>query len=134
MTETQAQTTRFCARIIGPLMLIVGAIIVARLDDIAMMISGILQDAPLAFVTGLFTLIVGLVLFVAHHHWTSATAILISALGVATILRGVLLMLVPHVAAGLAAQLLQGAPVVAAAVSVLIGLWLTWAGWFAKSV
>jgi hypothetical protein len=133
MTESEAATTQFCARVLGPLFLIIGAIVVVRFDDLALMIAGILQDAPLAFVTGIFTLIVGVILFVAHHHWSGATAIVISVLGLATIVRGVLLMVVPGLAASVAAQFLEAGPGVwiAGAVTILIGLWLTFAGWFA---
>jgi len=134
MTESQAATTRFCARVIGPLMLIVGTVVVARFQDIALMMPGILSDSPLAFITGIFTLIVGLILFAAHHHWTSPTAILISLLGVLTVVRGVLLMTMPDAIAAFATQALQAgpAPWIAGGVAILIGLWLSYAGWFAK--
>ena len=135
MTEAQAATTRFCARIIGPLMLIIGAVVAARYATIAQMIPGILQDAPLAFVTGIFTLMTGVILFAAHHHWSNATAIVISLLGVLTIVRGAILMLDPSFAAGVATHALQAGPGawVGAGVAILIGLWLTWAGWFTRS-
>ncbi len=134
MTPSQAATTRFCARVIGPLMLIIGAIVIARFDVIALVIPAILQDSPLAFITGMFTLIVGMVLFAAHHHWSGATAVIISILGLATIVRGVLLMLAPSLAASFATHALSGggAPWIAGSVAVLIGAWLTYAGWFAK--
>lgn len=134
MTESQAATTRFCARVIGPLMLIIGAIVLVRFDTIALMIPAILQDSALTFVTGIFTLIVGMVLFVAHHHWSGATAIVVSILGLATIVRGVLLMLVPEFAASVATQALAAgiAPWIAGGVTLIIGAWLTYAGWFAK--
>jgi hypothetical protein len=69
----------------------------------------------------------------SHHHWSGATAIVISVLGLATIVRGVLLMVVPGLAASVAAQFLEAGPGVwiAGAVTILIGLWLTFAGWFA---
>jgi hypothetical protein len=134
MTEAQAATTRFCARIIGPLMLIIGAIVAARYDTIALMIPGILQDGPLAFVTGLFTLIVGMILFAAHHHWSGPTAILVSLLGVLTLVRGVILMLAPGFAAEFATKALEAGPGawVAAGIAIAIGLWLSWAGWLAR--
>jgi len=136
MTESQTAATRFCARVIGPLMLIMGAIVIARFQEIVLMMPAILEDAPLAFITGIFTLILGLILFAAHHHWTSPTAILISLLGVLTILRGVLLMLAPDAIAGVATQALQAGPAVpvVGGVAMLIGAWLTWAGWFAKTI
>ncbi|MGE0740144.1 MAG: hypothetical protein AB7O98_02285 [Hyphomonadaceae bacterium] len=136
MTEAQAATTRFCARVIGPLMLIIGAIVIVRFNDIVLMMPAIVSDAPLAFITGIFTLIVGCILFAAHHHWNGgATAILISVLGVLTIARGVLLMLAPNMIASFANQALTAgpAPWIAGAVAVLIGAWLTYAGWFAKA-
>lgn len=136
MTDAQAQTTRFCARVIGPVMLIIGAIFIVRFNDIVLMMPAILQDAPLAFITGIFTLILGCVLFAAHHHWRGgATAVLISLLGILTIVRGALLMLAPSAIAGFANQMLSAgpAPWIAGAVAILIGAWLTYAGWMAKA-
>lgn len=136
MTEAQAATTRFCARVIGPLMLIIGAVVIARWADLALILPAILRDSPLAFITGIFTLIVGMVLFAAHHHWSNLTAIIISVLGVATILRGIILMFAPSVLAGIAHAAISGAGagiIVAGVVALLIGAWLTYAGWFAKA-
>lgn len=134
MTEAQAATTRFCARVIGPLMLIIGAVVAVRFDTIAMMIPGILQDGPLTFVTGIFTLTVGMILFAAHHHWSGPTAILVSVLGVLTVVRGIILMLAPGFAAEFATKALQAGPGAwtAAGVAIAIGLWLTWAGWLTR--
>jgi hypothetical protein len=135
MTETQAATTRFCARAIGPLMLIIGAAVLARFNDMVMLIPAILQDGPLTFITGIFTLICGVVLLAAHHHWNSAPAIVISLLGVLTIVRGVTLLFAPSFLTGLVHQVLNLGPgaIIAGAIALLIGAWLTFVGWFAKS-
>jgi hypothetical protein len=135
MTETQAASTRFCARVIGPLMVIIGAVVVARGADLALIVPAIVQDGPLAFITGVFTLILGMVLFVAHHHWSSPAAAVISLLGLMTILRGVILMFAPGVMASFANAAVAGAGVgivVAGVAALLIGVWLAYAGWFAK--
>jgi hypothetical protein len=136
MTEAQTAATRFCARVIGPLLLIVGAIVLGRFDTIAQMIPGILEDAPLSFAVGIFTLVVGLILFAAHHHWSGVTAIVISVFGILTIARGIILMLAPSVAADFATQMLHAGigAWIAGAIVILIGVWLSYAGWFAKSV
>ncbi|MEZ6023748.1 MAG: hypothetical protein R3C16_10140 [Hyphomonadaceae bacterium] len=135
MTESQAQTTRFCARVIGPILLIVGSVVVFRAEDLALMVPAILQDGALSFITGLFTLIVGVVLFTAHHHWNGAVAIAVSLIGVLTILRGALLMLSPSLLAGPANQLMNAgpAPMLAGLVAAIVGLWLTWAGWLSRT-
>jgi hypothetical protein len=134
MTESEAATTRFCARMIGPLMLIVGAVVLARFSDMALLIPAILQDGPLAFITGIFTLICGVVLIAAHHHWNSAAAIAISLLAVLTIIRGITLMVAPSFLTGLVHQFLNLGPgaLVAGVVALLVGAWLTFVGWFAK--
>lgn len=135
MTSTQALATSVAARIVGPLMLITGAIVIARMDAITLLMPGILGDGPLAFVTGLFTLICGVTLFAFHHHWKGLAAIVISFLAVATIVRGVLLMFAPNTIASVAHAALTGAGpalIIAAAIALLIGAWLTFVGWFAK--
>ena len=130
MTEAQAATTRFCARIIGPLMLIIGAAVIVRFDTIAAIIPALFEDAPLLFITGVFTLIVGAVLFAAHHHWTSPAAILISLLGVLTLIRGAIFIAAPDFLASVAVEGLRFAPAgwIAGSVVLLAGLWLAYVG------
>lgn len=135
MTESQAATTRFCARVIGPLALIIGSIVLARGHDLALIMPAIIGDSPLSFTTGVFTLIVGMVLFVAHHHWSTPTAIIISLLGVFAIVRGVVLMFSPSFLADLVSAATGGDAIgvlIAGVIGLLIGAWLTFAGWFAK--
>jgi hypothetical protein len=131
---SEAEATRLCARIIGPLMVIIGAVVITRGADLALIVPAIVQDGPLAFITGVFTLIVGMVLFVAHHHWSNAAAAVISLLGVLTILRGVILMLAPSLLAGFANAAIGGPGIVVAGVIALpIGAWLTFVGWLQRS-
>lgn len=134
MDNALDQRTRFCARIIGPLMLIMGAIVIARWSDIMAMMPALLQDTPLMFVTGIFILIAGLILFAAHHHWSSPAAIAVSLIALLTILRGVLLMTAPSVLAGLADYFMQAAAgaIVAGGVALVLGLWLSYEGWVAR--
>ena len=134
MTETQTATTRFCARVVGPLLVIVGAVVIARAADLVLLIPGILSDGPLTFITGVFTLICGLVLIAAHHHWNSAAAIAISLLAVLTIVRGVTLLFAPSLLTGLVHQFLNLGPgaLVAGVIALLVGAWLSFVGWFAN--
>ena len=136
MSESQAAATRFCARAIGLIFLIIGAVVVVRYDALVRMMPAILDDEALAFVIGIFTLIVGVILFAAHHHWSSAAAVAVSLIGLLTMLRGLLLMLAPRLVGDLADQMLAfaGFAWIAGGVAILLGLWLSWAGWFAKSL
>lgn len=135
MTEAQTATTRFCARVVGPLILIIGAVVIARAGDMVLLIPAILQDGPLTFITGVFTLICGIVLIAAHHHWNSAAAIAISLLGVLTIVRGITLLFAPSVVTGLAHQFLNLGPgaLIAGVIALILGAWLSFVGWFAEA-
>lgn len=134
MPYDQDARTRFAARIIGPVFIGAALAIIMRQGTLSLLFPAFFQDAPLVLITGVFTLTLGLVLFAAHHHWTSLAAIVISVLGIATAFRGLLLMAAPDVAAQLAAGVLATPilPPIAAAVTALLGLWLTFVGWFAK--
>lgn len=134
MTDTQAAATRFCARVVGPLILIIGAVVLARFNDMALLIPGILGDGPLTFITGVFTLICGLILIAAHHHWNSPPAITISLLAVLTIVRGITLLFAPSFLTRLVHTLLNLGPgaFIAGAIALILGAWLTFVGWFAK--
>lgn len=134
MTETQAAATRFAARVVGPLLLIFGAVVIARAADLVLLIPAIFGDGPLTFITGIFTLICGVVLLAAHHHWNSAPAIAISLIGALTIVRGVVLLFAPSFVTGLAHNLLNLGPgaIIAGVVTLILGAWLSFVGWFAK--
>lgn len=134
MTDSQTATTQFCARVVGPLLISVGAVVIARFNDMVLLIPGILGNGPLTFITGVFTLICGLTLFAAHHHWTSPPAIAITLLALLTIVRGVTLLFAPSLLTGLVHTFLNLGPgaLIAGAVAFLIGAWLTFVGWFAK--
>jgi hypothetical protein len=133
MTEAQTATTRLCARIVGPIMLIVGAVVLARFDDMALLIPAVLQDGPLAFITGIFTLVCGIVLLAAHHHWSSPPAIVITLLAIFTVIRGITLLFAPSVLTGLATQILNAGPgaMIGGVIALLVGAWLSFVGWFA---
>ncbi|MEQ1820615.1 MAG: hypothetical protein ABL871_18585 [Terricaulis sp.] len=134
MTETQTATTQFCARVVGPLLIIVGAVVIARFNDMVLLIPGILGNGPLTFIAGVFTLICGLTLLAAHHHWSSPPAIAISLLAVLTIVRGVTLLFAPSLLTGLVHTFLNLGPgaLIAGAVALALGAWLTFVGWFAR--
>ncbi len=130
-----AARTRFAARIVGPFMLVVGAVVIAKFETLMLMMPAMLSDTALMFITGIFTLLIGLILFAWHHHWRGAAAIVISLIGLLTMLRGVLLMIAPDFLAGLAAAAMSAAPgaMIAGAFAVLLGLWLTYVGWLTRS-
>lgn len=136
MTEAQAATTRFCARVAGPFLIVLALMIFARYETFPMLLPALMQNAPLILVTGLFTLILGLTLFTAHHHLDTGPAIAITVLALILIVRGATLSLFPEAMISISTHVAR-APLVllgATVIAFLVGLWLTYAGWFAKKL
>jgi hypothetical protein len=122
------------ARIVGPFLLILGAAVALRAQTMPLLAPALMQDAPLVFVTGIVTLAIGLVMIAAHNGWNSLAAIAISILGWLTAVRGAVLLVAPDIATTIAGNALQSpTPAFAAGVIMsLIGVWLTFVGWFGR--
>ena len=129
-TTTPQSRTRFMARIVGPFLIIAAVTVALRADSVDALFPAFFQDTPLVLITGVFTLMVGLIMISAHHHWTTLASSVISLLGIMTTLRGLVLMLAPGIAASLAHGVIAS-PIVPLALAVLIalvGAWLTFVG------
>jgi hypothetical protein len=127
--------TRTLARIVGPYLVIVAAALFVRQGSLAMLLPGFMQDGPLVLATGAFTLMAGLAIIASHHHWTGASAIAISTIGIVVALKGAWLMIAPNLGGELTAAVARTPALLllAAAVELLLGLWLSYVGWLSKA-
>lgn len=136
MAEYDPQVrTRTLARIAGPYMLVIGATLLTRQSLFNDMLPAFMDNAALVLSTGAFTLILGLTVLTAHHHWSSAPAIAITLIGFAAALKGAWLMIAPEWGAA-TTEAMVAAPwalTAAAAFELFLGAWLTFVGWFAKA-
>src|SRR4026209_1021733 len=87
--------TATLARVTGPYLVIVAVALFARQDSLPQLLLAFMQDAPLVFATGAFTLMEGLAVIALHHHWSDAAAIVISVIGIVAALKGASLMIAP---------------------------------------
>ena len=128
-------STRSMARVLGPVMLILGIAVGLRAETLPLLLAGFVQDAPLLLITGAFVLVLGAIMIAAHNVWNSPAAIVVSLLGWITLARGALVVLLPNVVTTIAPYVIRYAPAILAigVVLALIGLWLTFVGWFSKA-
>ena len=139
MTEAEdanfySRRTQTLARAIGPYLIISALMLAARLNTLPLLLPAFMQDGPLVLTAGCFTLIVGLAILAAHHHFSSAAAIAVTLIGIAAALKGAFLMLLPTLGAPLTAMVVRTPPllIIVAIIVFLIGVWLSVIGWFAK--
>ena len=123
--------TRTLARVAGPYFLVMAATLLVRADTLALVFPAFMRDGPLVLVIGAFTLIVGLAVIAAHHHFTTPAAIAISLMGFAAALKGAMLMLAPDLGVTMTVAFvrLPAFALLTAAPLLLLGAWLTFVGW-----
>jgi uncharacterized membrane protein len=128
--QTQA-TTRMFARVIGPFLVIVTATAVARASDMRMLLTDFRANSLWAWVTGAFILLSGMVVVALHQYWRGAPAIIVSALGWLTVLKGFSLMALPQTYLSFASTAVDAGTSwwVGFIVVALIGLYLAFVGW-----
>jgi hypothetical protein len=131
--EARARTRAF-ARVIGPFLVIVPAIVAVRAPNTGTALTAFFDNAALVWITGGLLLFGGLLIIAHHQYWSGLAAILISLFGWFLALRGVVLLAAPQLIARGAATAMNMVWIVQVGFGclVLIGLWLTFVGWIAK--
>ncbi|BBZ12778.1 hypothetical protein [Mycobacterium branderi] len=130
LQQAQPRTRQF-ARVIGPFLVLVIATTVARTSDMRTLLSEFGANSVWPWVTGAFILLSGLVVVALHQYWRGAAAIIVSALGWLTVLKGLFLMAFPQTYVSLADSALDATSWWWAGFAImgLIGLYLTYVGW-----
>lgn len=131
--EARARTRAF-ARVIGPFLVIVPAIVAVRMPKIGPTLSAFFENPMLVWLVGAMLLLGGLLIIAHHQYWSGLSAIMISLFGWFLALRGIVLLAAPQWIARGATAATNFVPVarIFFALLGLMGLWLTFVGWIAK--
>ncbi len=134
MSVEQAATTRGFAKALGPFLILFGLGVGARADVMWALLPAYFQDNALVFVSAAFGLAIGCAMVAAHHHFGSLPALIVTLFGWVTLIRCALLLFAPQIVSSLASMAMHvpGLPIIPATVAVLIGVYLSFVGWFAK--
>ena len=118
------QTSLFLARLIGPVMLVVGLAVFANLRRFRDIAEEFLASRALMFLSGLAIMPVGVAIVLKHNIWTADWRVLITIVGWLNVVSGVLRLFGPLfvVRAGHAILKQPYFTSVAAAIWVVIGL------------
>ncbi|EFV13422.1 hypothetical protein [Segniliparus rugosus] len=123
-------TTRAFARVLGPYLVIVMAAAGSRASDLRGLLASPGQSLWWAWVTGAFVLLCGVIVLALHPYWRGAAAVMVSALGALTALKGLALMVFPTSYLAFAKTVIGGPAWFAGlAAAELAGLYLVYVGW-----
>lgn len=131
--ESRVRTRAF-ARVIGPFLVIVTGILVVRAPDLGTILSAFFQNDALVWMMGALLFFCGLLIIAYHQYWSSKAAVMISLFGWFLAIRGFILLAAPQLIlrGGIASMHMVPAVRIGFSVLVLVGLWLTFVGWFTK--
>jgi len=138
-TTDPSQRTRSFARVLGPFIAVVPAIVAIRAGSIGRQLSSFSTDPMWPWVLGALLFIAGLFVVAFHQYWRSLAAVIISLFGWFLLLRGFALLATPQLivngaeTATATSNLALGAVRVGFGLFALCGLHLAYVGWLKKS-
>jgi hypothetical protein len=91
--EADMLTSIFIAKLMGPILLAVGASIFIDEKSIRAMAKDVLGSTALIYIFGIFDLLLGLVLVTVHNVWVMDWRVIITVIGWISIVRGLVRML-----------------------------------------
>jgi len=129
--------TAFLGQLIGLFCVIVALSMFANKQAAVDTATGLIRNAPLDFVVGLMTVAAGLAMVLGHNVWSGgALPVVVTLIGWATLIKGLLfLFLSPETESGIFLAGLHYGQFfyVYAAFSLLLGIYLTYAGFRATA-
>jgi len=100
-------TSIFLARLLGPLLLAVGAGILINPKPFHTMASEVVRSMTLVYLFGLFDFAAGLAIVLTHNVWAANWRVLITILGWLMLIRGAVRILAPEAIMGFAAKVIR---------------------------
>jgi len=129
--------TLFLSRLIGPLFTLIALAILIQGQIMVQTFAGMLHDRPLICITAIFILAAGLAIVILHNQWSGGLLpVVITVLGWITLLKGALLLLLPpeSLITIYGSLRLGDLLYLYAAIDLVIGIYLTVAGFLATTV
>ena len=125
------QTSTFLAKLIGPVMLVLGAALLINAREFRAVMDDFIRNPTFAFLTGLMALPAGLAIVLTHNVWTADWRVLITLIGWLTIFKGAIRLLAPQQVTNVGRQLLAKPQVltISAAIWILLGAVLCFFGY-----
>jgi hypothetical protein len=128
-------TSRYIARLMGPVMLIIGIGMAAGMlmegETYSSLLKEFIASRALIFITGILALTAGLAIVNAHNLWVRDWRVMVTILGWLLVLRGVMLLVFPAVVQTLGDRIVasQSGIVAGAAITFVLGAILSIMGY-----
>lgn len=127
MTEVQI------FQVFGLLCLAIGLGMLINLSFYEGMFRGLVESAPVFFLMGMASLIIGFLLVTFHNIWTGGWVIVITLIGWGAFIKGLVILILPNVQKSIAKSFFgkKGVFVVEGIIILILGLIFSYLGYFA---
>jgi hypothetical protein len=127
------QTSIFLARLIGPAMLVIAAGLIVNRDSYRTLVREFVASPALIYIAGLIALVIGLAIVLTHNVWVAGWPVIITLFGWLSLVAGILRIVFPTPLARFGGRMAgnEGVLIGAIVVYLVLGAWLTYAGYFA---
>ncbi len=126
-------TSVFLAWLVGPTFIVVGLGMLLNREYYRDMVARFFNDPQDYFFSGFWALIIGLMIVTTHNVWVTDWPVIITALGWASLAKGMVRILAPRWGRSLFASAFKSHSylVMSGVIIVGLGAWLCWAAWSA---
>ncbi len=138
-TIDRSQRTRSFARVLGPFIAVVPAIVAVRAASLGGLLSSFSTEPMWPWMTGALLFFGGSFIIAFHQFWRGIAAVIISLFGWFLLLRGFVLLAMPQAIVNAAQSATQpsgstiGLVRIGFGLLALCGIYLTYVGWVKKS-
>ncbi len=101
------ETSIFLAKLLGPMMLIMGTFVVLNPDRIRRIGREFLESEAMLFLSGVLTLPVGLSIVITHNVWAADWRVIITLIGWIAVLAGIARIMLPSLIQKLGEAMLE---------------------------
>ena len=101
------QTSYFLAKLIGPMLLVIGIGMLFNADGYRAMAEEFLKSRALIYLAGLLALVPGLAIVLTHNVWASDWRVIITVLGWLGLVGGVFRLLLPQQVSEIGTAMIQ---------------------------
>ncbi len=125
------QPAVFIARLVGPLLVVIGVGVLLNESNYAAMITEAAHSPTLIYLSGLLTLPIGLAILNVYRTWTADWRVIITILGWLLVIGGVIRIVLPQLTATLATTIYSGSAAmpIFAVIVLVIGGYLSFEGY-----
>ena len=127
------QTSIFLARLLGPAMLVIATGLIVNRASYRALVREFIASPALIYIAGLLARVAGLAIVLTHNVWVMGWPVIITLFGWASLIGGILRIVFSTSLARFAERMADNQALLIGAVAfyLVLGAWLTYAGYFA---